>query len=77
MEVRGSGLSSCLMPRTSCGWESYPVSIVGTSGAVLFLWGRGRDIISWPPLEESARALGKLGSNVSESWPVSGEAAES
>lgn len=60
------------------------MSIVGTSGAALFLWGQGRGggrgrgiIISWPPLEESAKALGKLGSDLSEPWPVSGEAAES
>lgn len=35
----GQGLSSCLRPRTSWGWESYPVSVVGRSGAARFLWG--------------------------------------
>lgn len=44
----GRGLSSCLMPRMSCGCESYPVSIVGGSGAARLLWGWGT--ISWLPL---------------------------
>lgn len=75
--MRGSGLSSCLSPRMSWGWESYPVSIVGRSGAARGPQGWDWGTVSWPLAAESAEASGKLWSGLPEPWPVSEEAPES